>query len=332
MGLKTYIAKRIVYNLIVLWAAMSINFIIFVMMPGDPIAQYIRTQIEGGRVTSDIIEELKRVYGLDLPLHERYLLYLRNMLTFNFGRTRYSQGFIVEEMSWRLGNTLIFMGFVEALTLIFGTLLGVYLAYKRGTNIEKALVNSSLIIGALPSFWIGMLILFTFAITLKWFPVGGAYPKEWLRNPPTDPIEIVVGRLYHLALPVLTLFIFYVGYWALFVRACVLETITEDYIITARAKGLKERTVLLKHALKPASLPIITSVTLSIATLWTGAIITETVFSYPGMGTWIMRAIGSQDIPILYAIFYMITLCTIAANFIADLLYGVIDPRVKVGQ
>lgn len=331
MGLKAYIAKRTIYNLIVIWAIMTLNFIIFVMMPGDPVARYIRQQAEFGRVDPKLIEELRKLYGIDLPLHERYFLYLKNMLTFNFGKTRYTEGYIVEEMAGRLLNTLIFIGLVEFFTITIGTAVGLFLALKRGTKTDTSIVVSALTLSALPSFWIGLLLISIFAHTLKLFPTGGVYPTAWLTNPPTDPITIILGRLHHLFLPVLTLFIVSVDNWMLFVRACALETITEDFVITARAKGLKERTVLLKHVLKPASLPIVTSLTLTVALLWTGAIITETVYNYPGMGRWIYDAISRQDIPILYAVFYLIALCTVLANFAADLIYGIIDPRVKVG-
>ena len=331
MGLKAYIGKRTLYNAIVLLGIMSINFAIFVLMPGDPIARYIRGQAEFGRVDPSIIEELKKVYGLDLSLHERYFLYLKNMFTFNFGRTRYSQGYISSEMSMRLLHTLTFMACVEVITITFGTLIGLLLAFKRGSKIDTGIVTGALTLASLPSFWIGLLMLSLFAFTLGWFPPGGIYPKEWLASPPTNPLEIIAGRLYHLFLPVVTLVVFSIDNWMLFVRACALESITEDFVVTARAKGLKERTVLLKHVLKPASLPIVTSLAVSFTLLWTGAIITETVFNYPGMGRWILEAIKSQDIPILYTVFYMISLCIIIANFAADMIYSLIDPRVKVG-
>lgn len=331
MGLKAYIAKRTIYNFIVLFAVMTITFGIFVLLPGDPIASYIRAQAAFERVDPAMIEELKQVFGLDLQLHERYFLYIRNMLTFNFGRTRYSQGPIVWEMGLRLFNTLLLLTCVEVLTIVIGTIIGLLLALKRGSKTETSVVTGALVLSSLPSFWVGLLLLSFFAYSLGWFPASGAYPYEWIRDPPTDIFEIIRGRLHHLVLPVATLVIVAVDSWMLFVRACALECITEDFVVTARAKGLKERTVLLKHVLKPASLPIVTSLTLSFAVIWTGAIITETVFNYPGMGKWILDAIRAQDIPIMYAVFYMISLCIIMANFVADMVYGLIDPRVKIG-
>jgi peptide/nickel transport system permease protein len=141
----------------------------------------------------------------------------------------------------------------------------------------------------------------------------------------------LAGRLYYLVLPTVTLVLFSIGGWILLARACMLESITEDYVVTARAKGLGERTVLLKHVLKNASLPIITSVALSFAGMIGGAIITETVFNYEGMGRWTWRAIGTTDLPVLAAVFYVTTLTVIIANFLADLIYGVVDPRIRYG-
>jgi peptide/nickel transport system permease protein len=204
-------------------------------------------------------------------------------------------------------------------------------AYKRGGSLDTALVTASLATYSIPVFWIGWLILSFFAIQLGWFEVGRVTPSAWAFNPPTSIIEYVAGRLYMIVLPSLTLFLFLFGGWILLTRATVLETITEDYVTTARAKGLPERTVLFKHVLKNASLPLITSVALTFGFLISGAIITETVFSYGGMGLMIWRAITSVDIPVMQAFFFIMALLVIVSNFVADLLYGVIDPRIKYG-
>lgn len=308
---------------------MSVNFVIFVMMPGDPVAQWVKAQQD--RVTKEEILKLREIYGLDLPLHERYFLYMKNMLTWSFGRSRYTQSEIGHDISIRLGHTLILMSVASFFTILFGTLIGVLIASKRGSNLDSGLVTASLATYSLPVFWLGWLILFFFAVEMDWFPIGGIYPGEWLSNPPTNIIQIIVGRLWCITLPVLTMLIYNIGGWMLLTRSCVLEALTEDFVVTARAKGLKERTVLLKHVLRVASLPLVTSLALTVAGLWSGAIITETVFSYEGMGRWIYRAIGLQDIPILYCVFYISALTVVIANFAVDLIYGLIDPRIRVG-
>jgi len=206
-------------------------------------------------------------------------------------------------------------------------------AYKRGSKLDTGLVTASLSTYSIPIFWIGWLMISFFAIQLGWFQPGGLEPKAWALpgGRPTTILGWIAGRLYMITLPAITLFIFLFGGWVLLTRACVLETITEDYVTTARAKGLRERTILLKHVLKNASLPLITSVALTIGFLIGGAMITETVFSYGGMGLLTYAAIFRTDIPIMQAVFYVTALLVIVANFVADLLYGVIDPRIKYG-
>jgi len=331
MGLRQYILKRIMYSVILLFAFLTVNFGIFHAMPGDPLQKYAES-VEA-KMTEQEYMELRKYFGLDQSLQERYVLYIKNTLTFNFGKSRETGISVVESISERLGNTLLLMGLAAFLSISVGTLLGTLLAYKRGSRLETGVVTSALTLSALPVFWIGWLILYFFAVQLGWFQVGGTYPKWWAGgNMPTNPLMYIGGRLWAITLPILTLFIFNFDGWMLLTRACVLGTITDDYVVTARAKGLKERTVLLKHVLKPASLPLITAVALTFAFLWNGAIITETLFAYNGMGMWIWAAIYSKDIPAMYVIFFISGLLVIIANFAVDLVYGLIDPRIKVGQ
>lgn len=333
MGLKEYIAKRIVYSIILIFAVLTVNFLIFAMMPGDPLRTYMaRVEIH---TTKEQYAMLRQQLGLDKPLHVRYVEYLGRMLTWDFGYGTISAGeSVTKQIMERLPNTLILLGIESVFSIIVGVLIGVLVAHKRGGWFDTATVTGSLVTYSVPIFFIGWLMMFFFAVQLKWFPLGGTAPKAWGRNPPTSVIEFLAGRLSCLVLPTITLFLFSVGGWILLSRACVLETITEDYVVTARAKGLKERTVLYKHVLKNASLPLITSVAMTVGFLISGAIITETLFSYRGMGLLIWDALSggpAPDLPVLQAVFYVIGLCVILANFIADLLYGVIDPRIKYG-
>lgn len=331
MGLRTYIVKRVTYSLAVLLLIMSVNFAIFSLMPGDPMQRYT-AQLEF-KLSQEELQRIRETFGLDVPMHERYLLYIKNMMTWNFGKARETGIPIAQEISSRLGNTLLLMGTAALLSISLGTLLGTLYAYKRGTSVDTVGVTGSLLLGSLPIFWIGILFLWFFAVYLRAFPIAGAQPMGWAGGfTPTNPLEYIGGRLWCLTLPVLTLVLFTVDNWSLLTRACVLQTITEDYVITARAKGLKERKVLLKHVLKPASLPLITAMAMTFAGLFSGAIITETVFSYEGMGRWIFQSIMVTDLPILYAIFYVSALLVIIANFMVDLVYGFVDPRIKVGR
>ena len=330
MGLKAYIARRIIYMIILIFLVATVNFLLFNLMPGTTLSKYV-ANLGGVAMTEERLAELSKSYGLDLPIHERYVLYIRNMVTWNFGYSYETRNYVQDDILRVLPNTLVLMGIAELGAMLVGILLGVVAAYKRGSNLDTFLITTSLATYSVPVFWIGWLVLSAFSLNLKWFPVGGLVPKDWAFNPPTSILQFVSGRLYMLTLPAFTLFIFLFGGWILLTRATVLETITEDYVTTARAKGLPERTVLFKHVLKNASLPLITSAALTFGFLISGAIITETVFSYGGMGLMIWAAIATTDIPVMQAFFFVIALLVVVANFVADLLYGVIDPRIKYG-
>ncbi len=342
MGLRSYIAKRLVYLVVLVFFVISLNFLIFELMPGSP-ADFFINPIKAREGQIEAIEES---WGFNQPLHIRYFRYVRNMITWQFGDSIGSGKPVADEMVWRLQYTLTLLGTSTILSIILGVFIGVYTAHKRGTIFDDASVMTSIITFSLPTFWMGMLFKLVFAYQLRWFPAIHAYPDAWTirGNWPTPIIlnllnqQIVIpslteisARLLHMVLPVVTLTLFLYGNWVLLTRATILETLTEDYIVTARAKGLKERTILFKHALKNASLPLITSAALAIAYVFGGAIITETVFVWPGLGDWTWRSITIRDIPALQAIFYVSALLVIVANFIADMLYGVIDPRIKYG-
>jgi peptide/nickel transport system permease protein len=317
---------------ILIFLVATANFILFNMMPATTLNKYItKTAQAGTRLTEEKLAELKALFGLDKPLHERYIIYIRNMLTWNFGYSYETRNDVRDDIMMALPNTLFLMGIAEIGSMIVGILLGVIAAYKRGGAIDTFLVTTSLATYSVPVFWIGWIMLSFFALHLGWFEVGGYEPIAWTINRPSGILSILAGRLYMVTLPAITLFIFLFGGWILLSRATVLETITEDYVTTARAKGVPERTVLFKHVLKNAALPLITSAALTFGFLISGAIITETVFSYGGMGLMVWKAIATSDVPTMQAFFYVIALLVIVANFVADLLYGVIDPRIKYG-
>lgn len=352
MGLRAYIAKRIAYSFVLLMFVITLNFIIFFMMPGDPASMWINPT---GRLTQEEIEKqkelIKQRWGLGEPQHIIFLRTTISLLTFNFGKSIVYGRPIVEMMLEKIPFTLFILGTSTIISIVIGVLLGVLSAYKRGGKLDSGLVTSSLILYSLPTFWMGLVLIFIFTSTLHWLPHAGTVPFEWAqRRPvpytiqtdtsstalgiqfalnPTGALQFVGGYLRHAVLPILTLTLFSYGGYLLLTRATMLEVLTEDYIVTARAKGVSERTVLLRHALKNASLPLITSAALSFGFILSGAIITETVYGYEGLGHWIWSGILARDYPVVLPIFYVIAICVIAANFIADLLYGIIDPRIK---
>ena len=327
-GFKSYILKRSLYTIILVFVVITLNFVIFMLMPGDPAERLVSRNMLG---RADIIESLLKQWGFDQPLHIRYIKYVESMLTGQFGYS-YRSGKPVGAEAWeRLGNTLLLVVPPEIFAVVIGIVVGALAARKRGKWLDNLSVTLSLTLYALPVFWIAMMLILVFSLQLGWLPSGHSFPDYWMLYPPSNILQNLGTRLMHLLLPWITLFIISWGSYVLLTRASVLEVITEDYILTARAKGLKERTILFKHTLKNALLPIITEIAITFGFTLSGAIITEQVFIYPGLGWWIWRAIEFNDYPVLQCIFFLIAVCVILANFIADLTYGFIDPRIKYG-
>jgi len=328
MGLREYVIKRIIYIIIVLFVILTLNFVIFWLMPGNPMEMFAQP----GKIRNEEQREaIIARFGLNESLSVQFVKYLKNMLTFNFGISYMDQKPVSEEISDRMGNTFILVGISTILSIILGVILGAYSAQKRGGTFDTVNVLFSLTFYSLPSFWIGMIFLLIFGVNLHWFPLRGVQTPELQAQWPQDWAVILQDRLWHMVLPVTTLTLFMYGGYLLLTRAVMIDTLTEDYILTAKAKGLKERVIIFRHALKNASLPLITNIALSFAFMLTGAIITEQVFTWRGMGWWLWNSILFHDYPVLQAIFYLLALCVLAANFIADMLYGFLDPRVKYG-
>lgn len=342
MGLREYVVKRLAFSIVLIVFVATLNFIIFEVMPVNPVMMFIRPGMKPQQIAA-----LINLWGLNQPVWNRYLTMMYNLLTGNFLYTiSFMSGkSILSEIGTRVDNTLLLVGISTVLSMLIGIVLGVIAAYKRGSQLDTGLLTVSLVTFSLPTFWMGLVAILLFSIELHWFPSGFAVPQQWTATynatgglpPPLwqyGAIRIpswieITGRIDHLVLPVAVLTLFMYGGWVLLARASVLETITEDYVVTARAKGIKERTILFKHILKNASLPLITNAALAFGFVLSGAIITEGIFNYKGLGQWVYQAVLIKDFPVLVAMFFIIAVCVIVANFIADLLYGVIDPRVR---
>jgi len=328
LGLRGYIVRRLVYTIVLTLFVIVLNWVIFQAMPG---VQGAIAALQGNpRATPQGFITLQNRYGLNASPETRFLNYFWSMLTFNFGNSYNTQHLVLTDMisSGKLANTLLLLGSSTVLSIVIGIFLGVLAARRRGGVVDNVAVTASLTTFSLPTFFMGIIFLSVFAIGLNWFPVGEVVPAGWeVASPPL--LQQIIPRLQHLFLPMLTLTLFTYGGFLLLTRATMLETLNEDYIVTAKAKGLKERTILFRHALKNASLPLVTASALSFGAILGGAIITETVFSWDGLGRWLFIAIGSKDFPVMQAMFYILALATIIANFISDLVYGIIDPRVR---
>jgi peptide/nickel transport system permease protein len=349
MGLRAYIIKRIIYSLALVVIVIVLNYIIFFTMPGDPYALFINPL----HMTREQEELIKQYWGYYDPHWLRLLKYINNLLHWDFGRSTSNLQPVGEQLMGKIPWTLFLVGGSTVFAALIGILLGVIVAHKRGGTLDTTAVLTSLTFFSLPTFWIGLVLILIFTITLGWFPHALAWPPVWgavgfpqplrvdaqvsgalsitFNVNPSDTLRFFDGYFRHAFLPMLTLTLFQFGSFLLLTRATMIEALTEDYIITARAKGVGERTVLFKHALKNASLPIVTQTALYFGGVLGGAIITETVFSWPGVGTWIWDAIITNNYPVLMASFYILALSMIIAIFIADILYGFLDPRIHYG-
>jgi peptide/nickel transport system permease protein len=329
MSLRSYIIKRLIYTFILIIFVIIVNWVIFQAIPGG--AGAIGNLAGGLKTQSSQYLYYEQLYGLNQPPLVRFENYFWDMLTFNFGNSFITQHTVISDMisTGRLANTILLVGSATALSLVIGVVLGVFAASRRGSPSDSFWVTSSLTAFSLPVFWLGLIMVTIFSFYLHLFPQGGSFPPDWGQFGAPPWPQMILVRLQYLFLPLMTLTLILYGGNLLLTRATMTEALSEDYVVTARAKGLKERTVLFKHVFKNASLPIVTTAALGFGTILGGAIITESIFYWKGLGYWLLQSILNKDFPVIQAMFYLLALSVIIANLISDLVYGVIDPRIR---
>ncbi len=314
-----YFLKRTLFALVTVFVAITLNFVIFRAVPGDAVTG-LRCQF----CTVEFKEQLRAELGLDQSKWEQYGIYLESLAHGDMGRSFVSREPVVDELIDPLLNTLPMIALGTVFAIVFGILTGVVAAWRRGTFLDWGNLSFSLVFYSLPTQWLGLMFLIFFAGTL---PASGV-SDPFLQF--TDPSwwEVFVDRLEHMILPATTLGIVLYGEYALIVRSSLMEALGEDYVLTARAKGLRNWAIVWKHAFRASLLPIVTLIALSLGYLVAGAILVETVFSYPGIGLATYDAVVERDYPVLQASFLILTLSVVFANYVADLLYFKLDPRV----
>jgi peptide/nickel transport system permease protein len=310
----------------VLWAIATILFLMFRLLPGDPTLAYIDPSF-----TEEQQRMIRHDFGLDLPLAQQYVIYLGNLLHGQFGLSFRQRLPVLDLVFSTLPNTLLLTLVAVIVAYVFGALFGAVLAWKRGSVFEMVSVPLVLATRAAPEFWVGMVLLAVFAFGLEWFPSGGAaspgatYTSLWARV-----FSLDFAR--HLVLPALTLAIYLQGLPVLLMRSNMLEVMGEEFVTMARMKGLPERDIMLRHAARNALLPLVTAFALGFGASVGGDVLVETVFSWPGLGRMLVDAVGSSDYPLAQGAFLLIAAVLVLMNFAADLLYGVLDPRVAHGR
>lgn len=316
------ILKKAGQLLITLWAIATSNFLLFRVLPGDPLKLLARS----GRLTQATIEKVRAIFGLDQPLWKQYLIYLKNIATGEFGLSMTYRKPVAEVIGERLGNTLLLLAAATLVVILVGVGLGVVAAMRRGTRADRALVIASMVGWSLPTFWTGLLMIIVFGVFLGALPISGIvtpgahYATAWAK---------LADYARHLILPTAALVVVDMAQFFLITRSSLVEVLTEDYMLTAKGKGLSPNQALRRHALPNALLPIVTALTLYVCLVIGGAIQVETVFSYPGMGMLMYDAVLKRDYPILEASFFLLAAVTVASNLFSDALYMLIDPRVK---
>lgn len=317
-----YILKKLGQVFITLFAVATFNFLLFRILPGDP----IRLIARAGRLSPDAVERLRQLFGLDKPLAVQYLYYLRNIATGELGISVTYRRPVAAILQERITNTLILLAAATVIVILIGVVAGVIAAARRGTRVDQSLVVTSLIFWSLPTFWTGLILVIILGVYLKAFPISGIYTPGVTF---TSSLDKMLDLAKHLVLPTITLAIVDMGQFMLITRSTLVDVLTEDFILTAKAKGLPFRKVLWGHGMRNALLPIITTIALYVSLVIGGAIQVETIFSWPGMGRLMYDAVLRRDYPILEASFLLFAAAMILANFLSDLMYMILDPRVK---
>jgi len=318
-----YLGRRLAALAATLLAVATFNFFLFRILPGDP----IRLLARAGNLTPEAIARLRQLFGLDEPLPVQYLIYLKNIVTGQFGMSLTYRRPVVDILAERITNTLILLAAATIVVVIAGIALGVAAASRRGSRTDTGTVVTSLVFWSLPTFWTGLILIFIFGVWLQVFPISGMTDPGSLFV--TSPLEKALDVARHLVLPTITLALVDIGQFILITRSSLVDVLTEDYIVTARAKGLSRRAVVWRHGVRNALLPIVTATALYVSLIVGGAIQVETVFSWPGMGRLMYDAVLRRDYPILEASFFIFAVTVILANLLSDLLYQALDPRVR---
>jgi len=321
VGMGRYIAKRALTSIITFFAVLVLTFILFRLLPGNPVLLLFRNP----QLTQQQIAQLSAQFGLNRPLYEQFILFIVNVFRGNWGLSFYYRAPVTQVLFPALLNSIILILPSTILAILIGVGLGVISGWKRNTLTDMAVLSSSLVLYAIPTFWLGILLIML-AVRIGGIPVSGMLS---IGVSFTSPTQYLGNLLRHLLLPMITLTLVTLGQFSIIMRTSVINELTEDYVVAAYAKGMSKSRLIRKHVVPNALLPTVSIIAISIGTVVAGAVLTETVFSWPGVGTLIYDSIARRDYPVLQGAFLIVALSVIISNFIADLVYAYLDPRVK---
>lgn len=312
-----YIAARLIQAVPILLGITVVAFVVLSSMPGGPLAAYKMNP----NVRGEDLQRLAKQFGLEGPVHVRYLAWLRNFVRGDWGYSIVTQRPVLTMITERFVNTLTLMGIALLLTLAVAIPVGVYSAVRQYSPFDYLATGLSFVGLSLPTFWLGLLLILLFSVELRWLPAGGMFTIG-------APFSLA-DRARYVALPAATLAVVSAGFYTRYLRASVLDVLGQDFIRTARAKGVMERRVVFRHALQNAALPFATVVALHLPDLFTGAVVAETIFAWPGMGRLFWESALRIDYPVLMGILTFTAVGVFAANLLADVVYGLLDPRIR---
>lgn len=318
-----YITQRIVFMVVTLFVLATLMFFLFRMLPGDPTMTVISSALN-----PKAQEEMKRQFGLDKPLHEQYRSYLKAAATMDFGFSFHHSRRVSDMISGRMFNTVILILPAMIAAYALGAFGGAAIAWRRGSRLEIVAVAASSALQSAPVFWLSMLAIFAFSVHLPIFPLGHIVTPGMHYGKSEWEIYLSLDFLHHLALPFIVTTLYNLCFPLLLMRGSMLETFGEDFIELCRMKGMPERRIIYRHAMRNSFLPIATTIPLVLGWAVAGSVVIETVFSWPGLGLLMIESIQRSDYPVVQACFLLIAVLTIAGNFAADLIYGVLDPRI----
>ena len=324
--MSTYIMRRLLLTVVVILGVTFLTFI-SIHLAGDPTLLYVSE-----RASSEEIEAARAALGFDRPLPEQYLSFIFNLMKGDLGNSLQMRVPALDVVFERLPATLELTIGAFVLSTVVAFPIGVIAATRRGSMTDGTFMLAAMFGQSMPSFWLGLMFILFFGVTLRWLPISGHVPflKPLLEGNTELAMQNLPEAIRHLIMPVITVSVFSIARNSRLIRSALLEVLNQDYVMTARAKGLTERTVMVRHAIRNALIPIVTVLALQFGFLLSGVIVTETVFSWPGVGRLVFNAISNRDIPLVQASVVLLAILFVGINLLVDLLYGVLDPRIRL--
>jgi len=328
MSMRRVVVRKSLNAFATIVLILIVNFVLFRLVPGNPADIFFKGS--GANPDESLKEQLTQLFGFNDPLELQLSKYLVNTFTGNWGYSYFKADLVSEIIAQKAVWTVLLVGSSTIFTLWIGMVIGVFSAWRRGKAFDLASLGVGFFFYAMPTFWLAMMLLLFFGqgrgVLLPFFPAAG----EQTYPPPSDPFAATIDILFHLFLPALTLALVQLAGISIIMRNALIDVLTEDYLVTARAKGLSDRQMLKWHAIPNARLPMVTVIALNLGFVLGGAITVEVVFDYDGLGLLTVEAINNLDYPILQAVFLLLTISVVVANLISDFAYVALDPRVRI--